>query len=455
LDLKSLYVEEKNTIILEDKEKEPIITKREFNDDLWLEVIASESNQDLQTINSYLINNDITDYNDYTGLFKDKNLIVIMMESVNDIIINEKYYPNFYKMYSEGWAFTNSYSPRNSCATGNNEFSGMTGLYTIYNNCTANVYQKNTYQTSIFNLFKNAGYRAFSMHNYTDAYYDRTVIHPNLGSEKYYSVDDLGIKYFNEYRNWSSDEDFLQVAMDITLNESEEPFMLWLTTVSSHQPYVVSSVEGDKYLELFSDLEYPDDLKRYMSKLKTLDNALGIMLNRLEQKGILEDTVIVLYGDHYPYGLANETINYVLNYNLDDYEVERTPFVIYNPLMEKKEFTQYNTYINITPTVANLFDLDYDPRLYMGSDLFSENYKSRVVFPDGSWKNEIAYYNGATGEIKYNLGYSVDEIKRINNEVMLKIKISNLIIENNYFGLLEQKLALAKESSIASLEGEK
>jgi len=293
------------------------------------------------------------------------------------------------------------------------------------------------------------------MHNYTDAYYDRTVIHPNLGSEKYYSVDDLGIKYFNEYRNWSSDEDFLQVAMDITLNESEEPFMLWLTTVSSHQPYVVSSVEGDKYLELFSDLEYPDDLKRYMSKLKTLDNALGIMLNRLEQKGILEDTVIVLYGDHYPYGLANETINYVLNYNLDDYEVERTPFVIYNPLMEKKEFTQYNTYINITPTVANLFDLDYDPRLYMGSDLFSENYKSRVVFPDGSWKNEIAYYNGATGEIKYNLGYSVDEIKRINNEVMLKIKISNLIIENNYFGLLEQKLALAKESSIASLEGEK
>ena len=66
------------------------------------------------------------------------------MESVNDIFINPELYPNFYKMLSEGWYFENNYSPRNSCATMNNEFSAMTSIYSIYNTCTASKYKNNT-----------------------------------------------------------------------------------------------------------------------------------------------------------------------------------------------------------------------------------------------------------------------------------------------------------------------
>ena len=124
------------------------------------------------------------------------------MESVNEIIINPDLYPNFYKMYSEGIRFTNNYSPRNSCATGNNEFSAMTGLYSIQNNCTANIYRNNTYSTSIFNLFNAAGYKTTSMHDYTEYYYYRSTIHQNMGSMQYYGVEDLGIEYYNEYKNW-------------------------------------------------------------------------------------------------------------------------------------------------------------------------------------------------------------------------------------------------------------
>ncbi len=87
-------------------------------------------------------------------MFEGKNVIVIMMESTNDIIIDKDLYPNFYKLYSEGISFKNNYSPRNSCATGNNEFSGMTGLYTIQNNCTANIFSNNTYFTSILIYLK-------------------------------------------------------------------------------------------------------------------------------------------------------------------------------------------------------------------------------------------------------------------------------------------------------------
>lgn len=449
LDVKSLYVEPTNNYVFNGEENNNISinTDRTFDDTLWNELICNEDNNKLNNINNYLINNTISDYNDYTGLFEGKNLIVIMMESINEIFINKDLYPNFYKLYSEGISFTNNYSPRNSCATGNNEFSAMTGIYSIQNNCTANVYRKNTYPYSIFNLFNNAGYKTMSMHDYTEAYYYRSIIHQNMGSGKYYGVQDLGIPYYNEYKNWASDEDFMKVAMDITLSDTSEPFMLWLTTVSSHQPYVQSSIEGDKYLSITEDTDYPMDLRRYMSKLKTLDNALGILLEKLENAGILDDTVIALFGDHYPYGLKDSTINYVLDYDLDDYEREKTPFVIYNSEISPQSIDKYTSYINLTPTIANLFNLNYDPRLYMGYDVLSDDYWNVVTFADGSWKNNLVYYNAGTSNVKYYVedGMSIDEIKNINQIITNKMQMSRYIIENNYFKYLDESLKELEE----------
>ena len=453
LDVKSLYVEPTNNYVFNEEENNNISinTDRTFDDTLWNELISDESSNKLNNINNYLINNTISDYNDYSGLFEGKNLIVIMMESVNEIFINKDLYPNFYKLYSEGISFTNNYSPRNSCATGNNEFSAMTGIYSIQNNCTANVYRKNTYPYSIFNLFNNAGYKTMSMHDYTEAYYYRSIIHQNMGSGKYYGVQDLGIPYYNEYKNWASDEDFMEVAMDITLSDTSEPFMLWLTTVSSHQPYVQSSIEGDKYLSITEDTGYPMDLRRYMSKLKTLDNALGILLEELENAGILDDTVIALFGDHYPYGLKDSTINYVLDYDLDDNEREKTPFVIYNSEISSQSIDKYTSYINLTPTIANLFNLNYDPRLYMGYDVLSDDYWNVVTFADGSWKNNLVYYNAGTSSVKYYVedGMSIDEIKNINQIITNKMQMSRYIIENNYFKYLDESLKeLEKEHNV-------
>ena len=416
---------------------------RKFDDTNWNNLIDNETNETLNTLNKYFINNDVTDTNNYTGMFKDKNLIVIMLESVNDIIINKEDYPNFYKMYSEGWHWKNNYSPRNSCSTGNNEMSGMTSLFSIYNTCTANNYRKNTYFEAIFNLFNNKGYNTFSAHDYTEHYYYRNEIHTNMGSNAYYGVEKLGIEYSSIYKNWASDEDFMNKVLELIDNVDNKNFMAWLTTVSSHQPYYYSSIEGDKYLSLYEDMDIRTDLKRYKSKLKILDNALGILLNGLEKKGILDDTVIVMYGDHYPYGLSTDTINTVLDYDTNvDYENERVPFVIYNNGIESKEFESYTSYINILPTVANLFDLDYDPRLYMGSDLLSKDYESMVIFADGSWKNEYAYYNASRSSIEYytDKTYTIEELQNINNKIDLKIKMSSLAIKNNFFNYLYNSL---------------
>lgn len=448
LDIKSTMVEAPSKVIYtafenNDKDNSNTESKREIDDTILDEIIKNEKNTTLNNINNYIKNKDITDYNSHTGMFEGKNVIVIMMESTNDIIINKDLYPNFYKLYSEGISFKNNYSPRNSCATGNNEFSGMTGLYTIQNNCTANIFSNNTYFTSIFNIFKNAGYRATSMHDYTEQYYVRNIIHKNLGSEAYYNANDLNIKYYNEYKNWASDEDFMNAAMDITLNDtSDKPFMLWLTTVSGHQPYKVSSVEGDKYLSITEGTDYSMEVRRYMSKLKTFDNGLGILLDKLKASGKLDDTVIVMYGDHYPYGLKNKDISSVLTYDLDDYEVERVPMVIYNSTIKSEVVEKYSSYINLTPTLANLFNLDYDPRYYMGTDVFSDDYLNMVAFADGSWKNADVYYNASSGSIKYYTSneYTTDELIRINNIVTNRMQISESIIRNNYFNYLDNKI---------------
>ncbi len=432
-----------NYVFENEKNKTTNNNSRVFDDTNWNTIIENEKDKNLNTLNNYFINNDITETNSYTGLFKDKNLIVIMMESVNDIFINEEMYPNFYKLYNEGWHWENNYSPRNSCSTGNNEMSGMIGLYSIYNTCTANKYKKNKYFESIFNLFTNKGYKTFSAHDYLEHYYYRNTIHTNMGSGRYYGVEDLGIKYSSEYKNWASDEDFLEKVVDILKDYKGDKFMTWLTTVSSHQPYSVSSTEGDKYLSLFDDLDVKKEMKRYMSKLKILDNGLGILLDGLEDLGILDDTVILLFGDHYPYGLSKNLINTVLDYDVsEDYEAERVPFVIYNPDLDSKVYDEFTSYVNIVPTVANLFDLNYDPRLYVGTDILSDDYKSLVVFADGSWRNDIAYYNASKGKIKYytDKEYSVDEIKEINEVIENKMNMSSLAIKNNYFNYLYNKL---------------
>lgn len=441
------------------KKEEQVITdySRNIDDSAWEWVIDNEKNKTYQNLNNYFISQSITEKNEYTGMFENKNVIVIMLESVGELIINEEYFPNFYKLYNEGWAWTNNYSPRNSCATGNNEMSGMVSLYSIYNSCTANNYKNNTYSASIFNVFNNKGYQTSSMHNYTETYYSRSKIHENMGSGIYYGVQDLDLEYSYEYKEWPSDVEFIDKAMDIILeSEDSRPFMTWLTTVTSHQPYGVSSEYGDLYLDKFKDSGLPKDIQRYYSKLTVLDNALGLLLERLENSGKLNDTVVVLYGDHYPYGLSKSTLSKVLTYDLNDYETERTPFVIYNPEMEAKKFEEYTSYINILPTLANLFNLNYDPRLYMGSDLLSDDYESLVVFADGSWKNELAYYNASTGNIKYytDFEYSTEKIKEINESVTLKMKMSTLAIKNNYFEYLDKAIAKyeTEKESLATIE---
>ena len=222
---------------------------------------------------------------------------------------------------------------------------------------------------------------------------------------------------------------------------SNKKYFAFLTTVTSHAPYNRSSEYGDKYLDKFEDLDIPTDMKRYLSKLTEVDKALEALMKKLKQNNQLNNTVIVLFGDHYPYAIDTKTIGEMLDYDVDSVDIDKTPFVIYNSKITPEVHEEYTSYINILPTIANLFGLDYDARLYMGEDLFNDDYKSIVIFPNGSWKNEIAYYNANNNKITY-LGenkYTDDEIIKINKIVTSRLQMSTTSIKKNYFNYLKEK----------------
>ena len=123
--------------------------------------------------------------------------------------------------------------------------------------------------------------------------------------------------------------------------------------------------------------------------------------------------------------------------------------VIYNTQIKSEVVEKYSSYINLTPTVANLFNLDFDPRYYMGTDVFSDEYLNIVTFADGSWKNGDVYYNASSGTISNytDKEYSTDELIRINNIVTNRMQISEAIIRNNYFNYLDNLIKEYKNAS--------
>lgn len=440
-----------NKSVIENKENNnevvPVDLERKIDDTSWKELISKTNDGTFKSLNNYFINRSITPKNDMTGKFKDKNLIIIMMESVNEIAIyNEEYFPTLYKMYHEGISFKNNYSPRNNCSTGNNEFTVLSSLFTINNTCTANTYASNKYPEAVFNIFNNAGYKTSAYHDYTQKFYRRSKILPNLGANKYYGVEDLKIPYSTNYTE-ADDKDMFIAAQKHYMNEDK--FMAYFATVTPHQSYIDSQICSERYYKKYRDLGYSSNLSRYLSKMQVMDEAFQELLKQLEETDKLKDTVIAVFGDHFPYGLTDSQINEFLEKNNAGYtinrnsttnkNVDKTPMFIYNSEMEPLVVEDYTTIIDLLPTLLNMFDLEYDPRLYLGTDIFSNTHSSRAVFADGSWTNERGYYHAPNSSMKYLEGaekYTDKELMYINQEISNRQKMSASAIKSNYFNYL-------------------
>lgn len=434
-DITALFIESENEIIIKENPEptNPIPTNVSepvfiVDDERWINDSINETNEKIKNIDNYLIARKQTSDNDMTGIFKDYNLIYILVESFDYMAIDEKLTPTLYMMMNNSLFFDNHYTPKFSCTTGESEFIAMTSLVPFNDVCTPNYVTNNAYPQALSNLFKNAGYHTTSFHNWYDQYYDRRNEHKSWGIDKYYDVYDLGISFIH---GWQSDETLIEKASEYFMNE--EPFFSLIISSSMHWPYDSNSNLGDKYLNIINEVhpDYPIEIKRYLSKSMEFDKAMEKLIELLKEKDVYENTVITLFSDHHPFKLSISSIqeHSLLRDRYSEHGEDLTPFIIYNPTIKPHVYSNIMSTFDQTPTLANLFGLNYDSRLYIGTDIFSN--EATVIFPNSDWINEEGIFISSKNQFTGNM--EDDYISSISLDVQNDFNVSYLIMNNDYF----------------------
>jgi len=245
----------------------------------------------------------------------------------------------------------------------------------------------------------------------------------------FYNSDDLG---FSTNSWWTSDLEFMKRSYDKF--KDNDKYFSFLITVTMHFSYDFDDAAVRKNWSKVKGLNTGTPMKRYLAKAIEFDLSLEYLLNQLEKDGTLDDTVLVIFGDHHPYNLNFSYLNDFSDIDrYADLNEDRLPFIIYNSEQEGKVINKTASTFDILPTVANLFDLDYDPRYYTGVDLFSSE-ESIAIFPNGNWVTDNAIYFASKNNYKL-LNENVDEgyIEKINKIVNNKFKASDNTLKKDYF----------------------
>ena len=386
-------------------------------------------------MHEYFSSQEASKKNKYTGMFKDKNLIVLVGESFSSLAIREDLTPNLYKLYKEGFQFDNFYTPIFPVSTADGEYITDTSLIPKEGVWSFLRVAGNYMPYSYANVFEKQGYSSNAYHNHTATYYERDKYIETMGYNSYLAVG-TGLEDRMDTSNWpNSDYEMVKTTVDDYINN--EKFMAYYMTVSGHMNYTkLGNAMVYKNWEQVKDLPYSNKAKGYLAANIELDKAVGELLSRLEQAGKLEDTVIVISGDHYPYGLTLDEINELSTFERDDkFEKFRMPFLIWSGSMKGPiKVEKIGSSLDVLPTVLNLFGAEFDSRLLMGRDILSDS-DPIVIFSDRSFITDKGRYNSLTEQFTPNEGVTIEEgyVDKINTIIYKKYQMSRLILENDYY----------------------
>ena len=335
---------------------------------------------------------EISGDNEMTGIFKDKNLIMIMLESIDTYMLQEEYMPNLWAVQQESIQFENHYSPTFlPASTFNTEVMTLTGIVPPDHGFNGSGYMRNAFPLSLPNLFKNAGYTAQTFHPSNPQIYNRGEIHKNFGMDAYNNWEDMEMNIME----WDSD---MLNGYDKMISDAS--FFTYIITYSGHGPYTKDmDMLGSKHYDAAKaavemtgiSSDNADTMEQYIraiSHAMETDAFVGGLIERLEADGHIDDTVLVIYTDHYGKYLTDEDfikeVKGVGKENPED--LYKTPFMIYSKGVDPLTVEKYTSSIDIMPTLINLFGLDADRRYYVGDDAFGTE-GGMVMLSDYSWFN--------------------------------------------------------------------
>ena len=377
--------------------------------------------------------------NAYTNIFEGKNVIVIHAESMmtQNMTLsfnNQELTPNLNRLASEGLFFSNYYPQVSVGTSSDTEFTFNTSLLPASTGTVFVNYWKRTYE-AMPNLLRQKGYYTASMHANNASFWNRNVMHETLGYDKFYARDSFDYSNEDEIMGMGlSDKEFFRQATKKIKKISEENnnYYVTLITLTNHTPWDDEDKYGDytvdyKYTEtdengkvIEKTLPYMEgtDLGRYFKSVHYADAAIGDFVNELDAAGLLENTVLVIYGDH-DAKIAKKEYSYFYNYDFEtgkqydkddpryvdvdyyNYELNRkVPFIIWtkdskgNKILNQKIDKVMGMY-DAMPTLANMLNFDY--KYALGHDIFNTD-NNIVVFPNGNWVTDKMYYNAQKDE---------------------------------------------------------
>lgn len=430
-----------------------------------------------KTFNDYFANRETPKTNEYTGIFKNKNILVIHAESMQNNVIGlefngEEVSPNLNKLASEGMYFSNYFSQVSVGTSSDTELTFSTSLMPTKSGTAFVSYSDRTYN-SIPKLLSEQGYYTFSMHANNADFWNRRTMHNSLGYKRFYSKKDYTVTPETTIGLGLSDKEFFKQSIPklVKINEKYDNWYGLMIMLTNHTPFSDTEKYGEFAVDMKEKITNEDGtteevvhpymegtkLGNYFKSVHYADSALGQLFEDLDANGLLDNTVVVLYGDHdarlprkdydllYNYDketnsiLSKDDPNYK-EYDSYQYELGRkVPFIIWTKDMAgtkyNMEVTEVMGMYDAMPTLGNMFGFYNEYQL--GHDIFNVIGSNIVCFPNGNWVTNKAYYNSQKVEYLSLNGEAIseEEIKKNTEYTNNLLDVSNDII---VFNLLEK-----------------
>ncbi|MCR5371793.1 MAG: LTA synthase family protein [Clostridium sp.] len=402
-------------------------------------------------LSAFLASRTPTMQNDYTGIFAGKNLIMICAESYCGTFLTPELTPTLWRLTHNGFYFSDYYQPSWGGSTTTGEMSLVLGL--IGDSGDKSVIKTAGFNNyfSMGNQLQRLGYSSIAFHNGSTTYYRRDKTHENLGYNQFIASEN-GLKKICG-NGYPTDTQMMVDTLPLYLDKA--PFSVYYMTVSGHAPYEKRHPLVAKYYDRVNaavgDL-YEEKTKYYICYQMELENALAETVRILEEAGLADDTVIVLTGDHYPYGLGGGRAwgndkNYLRDFfkaeDLTSWVQDRSSLIIWSGCLEHElkdmacEISDPTCSLDILPTVSNLFGVEFDSRLLPGRDVFSGT-EPIAFWNNLSWVTREGKYDSRKHEFYPAEGREEDPgyVERIQGQVNDLLLMNREIVSSDYYGLL-------------------
>lgn len=394
-----------------------------------------------EEIDAYFEEKDKPQENEMTGVLKDKNVIMVLMESMDDWMLGE-YTPTLNRLMDEGIDFTRFYTPGyGGIRTFNTEFCSNTGSFLSSQGGYAFDYITNDYRQSLASLLEEQGYSTKEFHYNDPNFYSRGVFSQAMGYEGYVCYADyLAGLSEKETKDLLYDDQLLFDNGELNSAFFREGKRLnYIITRSAHLSYKYNEVLSNwglkKYPE-FKTLTDNEETNCALLKAKLVDDMFARMLEELEAHGELENTVIIGITDHYTYGYKNEKALLELSGVDETLLLERTPCFIWSADLQAQKVDKVLNTSDLLPTVLNLLGVE-SPYSYLGSDVFDDRYDGFVPFSDGSWIYGDAAWDAKEKKLFSATGKPVtlsqEAQKAVSQRVQEFVRINNLILDVDYY----------------------